>query len=281
MRFERIDGRLVAVECPQCKPDAHAQAHAPSAALELRIKIQRVRYAKPDGSWTIAEVLLDGAPPAHTDTPLEAGRMFAAVGPLGSPQVGDLLEVYGNFQHDAKWGWQLAVQRSVPVVAGTDQALRAFLARFPQVGPRRAEQILQALGSREAVIAALENDPTRLTAVAGITEARAREIAQAYIDMADLRESAMFLASLDLGEALTAQILDEYGADAKRNLGENPYQLMELAGIGFKRADEIARRLHVAVDDPRRLAAAVLHLLDAIEDRGHTYASMNDLLSVY
>lgn len=168
----------------------------------------------------------------------------------------------------------------MPVVAGTDQALLAFLARFPNVGPRRAEQILQKLGSRDAVVHALEKDPTRLTVVAGITEARAKEIGETYKDLADLRESAFFLAGLDLGEALTAQILEAFGGDTKVVLTEDPYELMELPGIGFKRADDVAQRLKIASDDPRRLAAAALYLLEQVEQEGHTFATINDLMGV-
>lgn len=278
IRREQVQGRWVTLECPVCKPEKHGSAHAPSGMLELRIRIQRVRFAKPDGSRTIVDALLDGPPPP--DSPLEEGRPFPVIGKLGTVSLGDLLEVRGNFQHDAQWGWQFQAQRGIPVVAGTDQALRAFLARFPQVGPRRAEQIMQKLGSRQAVVHALEHDPIRLTAVSGITEARAKEIGQAYRDLAGLRESAMFLTGLELGEALSAQILDEYGADAKTVLVEDPYHLMELRGVGFKRADDVAQRLGVAKDDPRRLAAAVLYLMTDVRDEGHTYATLNDLLAV-
>lgn len=274
----QVEGKWVTLECPICNPDEHAEEHAPSGMLELRVRVQRVRFVKPDGSRTIVDALLDGPPPA--DSPLEEDRPFPVIGKLGKVELGDLLEVRGNFQHDAQWGWQFIAQRSIPVVAGTDQALRAFLARFPNVGQKRAEQILQRLGSREAVIHALEKEPLRLTVVAGITEARAKEIGQAYRDLAGLRESAMFLAGLELGEELTAQILDEYGADAKTVLVEDPYQLMELRGVGFKRADDVARRLSVSKDDPRRLAAAVLFLMHEVEDQGHTYATINDLLAV-
>ena len=279
IRWDRVNGKLAAVECPSCNPADHGGGdHPPLPPVELRIKIQGVRFAKPDGSWTVAEALADGDLPE--DCPLDEGRSFSAVGALGKVANGDLLEVYGNFQHDAKWGWQLVVQRAVPVVAGTNQALVAFLSRFPQVGLTRAQQILQALGSREAVIEALEKDPERLTVVAGITSERARKIAESYVELSDLRESALYLAGLDLGEALTAQILETYGADAKSVLAEDPYQMMELPGVGFKRADDLARRVGIKGEDPRRLAAAVLFLIKEVEGQGHTWSTINDLMGV-
>lgn len=279
VRFERISGQLVVTECPTCKPEVHGAGEAPSAPLELRVKVMRVRFVKPDGSWTVTEALLDDMQ-APADSPLREGEPFSLVGALGSVRVDDLIEVFGNFQHDPKWGWQFIAQRAIAVVAGTEQSLRAFLARFPHVGKKRAEQILRKLGSREAVVEALEKDPLALTVVDGITEERARAIAAAYLELGDLRESAKFLAGLELGEGLTAQILDRYGADAKQVVSEDPYQLMELPGIGFKRADDLGRRLKIPANDPRRLAAATLFLLEETESDGHTFATVNDLLSV-
>lgn len=81
VRWDRTNGKLVAVECPSCQPGTHGSEHAPSAPLELRLKIQKVRFSKPDGSWTVAEARFDGTPPA--DSPVDSGDGFSVVGPLG------------------------------------------------------------------------------------------------------------------------------------------------------------------------------------------------------
>ena len=67
---------------------------------------------------------------------------------------------------------------------------------------------------------------------------------------------------------------------------EDPYQLMTLGGVAFLRADGIARKLThtdgtqmIASDDPRRLAAATLYLIETVERQGHTWSTIDDLLN--
>ncbi|MGC3221255.1 helix-hairpin-helix domain-containing protein, partial [Enterococcus faecium] len=44
------------------------------------------------------------------------------------------------------------------------------------------------------------------------------------------------------------------------NNEENPYQLVEdIEGIWFKRADNLAEKIGIAADSPRRIRAAFLH----------------------
>lgn len=280
--FKSSNGRFSIVRCGACAPDEHG-ASAPVAppALELRLKIQRIRFTKPDGSWVIAEALLDGPLPATDhDLPIVVGVPFSIVGKLGTIKVGDLLEAYGSFENNANYGWQFKVSRAMPLVDGTDQALCAFMARLPQIGKRRAEKILQKLGSRAAVLEAFDKDPSRLCVVEGVTPARAEAMAKAYKDMGALRATVMWLASLELGEGLTAQIIDEYGEDARTIITEDPFVLMSLKGVGFTRADEVGQKLGVARDDPRRLAAATLQLLHAAEREGHTWSTLDQLLLI-
>lgn len=274
---ERRDGRFVIVGCAVCAPDRH---QAPAPASRLRVRVTRIMFERPDHAFTIARTevveVVESA-----DGRLTPSTVLGVKGRLPHPlRVGDILEVYGSAS-SGQYGLELQAQSAVPVVAATDQALRAFLARLPQVGPRRAEQLLQALGGRKAVVEALEHHPERLTVVAGITLERAEAMARAYNESSAIRDSAMFLAELDLGEALTAAILDEWGADARTILLDDPYVLMQLRGVGFVRADEIARtKLRIADDDPRRLAAAVLDLMEQAEREGHTFATVEDLAAL-
>lgn len=278
---DRIKGKFTIVACAACHPEEHAGV-APSPPMELRIRVSRVRYTGQD-RFLIVEATLDGTcPPVEGMDPVEAGQTFSVKGPLGpKAATGDLVDVYGNWQSDAKYGWGFVAMRSTPVVGATDAGLIAFLGRFPNVGRRRAQGILQALGSREAVLEALEKNPQALVVVDGITEARAALIGAEYMANIELKDADIFLRGLDLGEAFVAQLLETYEGSAKQVLLEDPYQLMELPGVGFKTADDIAKKLGIGSEDPRRLAAAVLHLLKSVEQQGHTWSTANDLLAVY
>ena len=259
--------------CPTCNPQLGAE-RAPAA--EYQFRIQRLKFVK--DTFGIVEAVLVGAIPE--DCPIQQGRVFSAKGPFGAVHPGDLLDVRGRFSQDPKWGWQFSAETAIPVVAGTDQALCAFLGRFKNIGQARAERILQHFGGRENTLAMLDGAPERLAEISGITPERAREIGDAYKAQSDLRDSALFLAGLSLGESLTAKILEMYGPDAKVILSEDPYDLMNLSGVGFKTADDVARKLQVNVEDPRRLSAAVRHLIEQATQEGHTWSTIEDLMEV-
>lgn len=276
--------------CPTCAPTRHGVAVPGEPVPEpvtLQIKVQRVGFTKPaDGFAIIDACLHECAIPA--DAPIAEGRAFVVKGNLGPKvAVGDVFNVYGAFVNDPRYGWQYAARRAIRVLAGTDVGLRAWLAGFPQVGPVRSSAILQHFGSRQVVIEVLETRPEALAVIPGITAERALEIGRAFVEQSALTESVMFLAELQVSESLLAQVLETYGQDAQAEVRADPYQLMTLEGVGFKTADDIRVRLNVilrrentpeiGLDDPRRLAAAVLQLLDSVEREGHTWATEADL----
>ena len=270
-------------ECPSCRapaPDAAPEPTVPAAAFGLRVKVQRIRHESPDGSFAVAEVTLDDdqLDTCPVDLPVERDVAFGCVGPLGKIQVADLLTVYGRFE-PSKWGLQFKTIRAVRTVGSTLQSLRAFLAGLPHIGQSRAKAIIEHIGDRKAVLHAIEHEPLRLAEVNGITEERALAIQKAYLAEGELREIDEWLAGLEVGEGTRASILDKWAKDAKWYLEEDPYRLMELRGFGFKKADELATsRFGIRSDDPRRAAAAIIHLLEEEENEGHTFAVLSDLI---
>jgi hypothetical protein len=278
-------GRFVIASCPNCNPAlAGRGAAGPAAtAVEVRVRIQQVRSNRPDGTWTIASAVVDAGAALPTDTFIQAGRAFTVVGALGPDlKIGDVLEVRGTPEQHDRFGWQLKCDRAVPAVAATDAGLVAFLTRFPNVGQQRAEAILRTLGGRAAVIDALENDPSRLATVRGITEERAQQIAAEYGRKAGVKDALFFLSELGIpaGSAMEARIIEAFGAELRETISEDPYALMAVEGIGFNRADEVAKKMGVKDEDPRRTTAAVLALLEAAEQEGHTWSTVEDLVEL-
>ena len=76
------------------------------------------------------------------------------------------------------------------------------------------------------------------------------------------------------------KIFKKYQYQALEIIQENPYRLIDdIEGIGFIKADELAKRLGVASDDPRRIRAALLYVIDQIAiQKGHTYVYHKQLL---
>lgn len=274
-----VDRKIVA--CGACNAElrgthakqAEAAAAVTDAPVECSVRVNQVRYST--DSFTVLSVTLNTV--SGGASPFTPGSIMAVVGGcLSTARPEDELLVRGTFEH-SQHGWQLRASSAVPQIGATDRGLLAFLQRFPNVGAARAQRIVAQLGGREAVLRVLEHDPAALTAVDGITPERAQEIGAAFREAGELREGALFLADLQLGEALSNAVLAAWGASAKATILENPYNLRSLSGVGFIKADQVAQRMGIARDDDRRLEAAVEVLLSEQEDEGHTFSTIDDL----
>ena len=95
----------------------------------------------------------------------------------------------------------------------------------------------------------IEREPERLAEIKGISERKAREIAGQVEEKKDMREAMIFLQQYGISTALAVKIYQKYGTEIYRVIRENPYRMADdLEGVGFRIADEIARRAGIQAD---------------------------------
>lgn len=94
------------------------------------------------------------------------------------------------------------------------------------------------------------------------------------------------LRPLGLGESMAQRVISHFGSPRLEMIlfdldpiKRNPYLLMDVEGISFKRADGIAMSLGITNDnDPRRRKALIKHTLEQNASLGHTYLPKPKLL---
>ena len=154
-----------------------------------------------------------------------------------------------------------------------------FLAgkQFPGVGQKTAEKIVDALGT--GAIDKISADPHVLDGVK-LRSAVKKSIIDNLQANQGLDQVIIGLNDYGFGSNLISTIVDHYGEDALHIISENPYQLaVEIDGISFKRADQVAAKLGIAGDDSRRIRAAIIQSLDDLTmATGDTYTSAKPLL---
>ncbi len=154
-----------------------------------------------------------------------------------------------------------------------------FLAgkQFPGVGQKTAEKIVDALGT--GAIDKISADPHVLDGVK-LRSAVKKSIIDNLQANQGLDQVIIGLNDYGFGSNLISTIVDHYGEDALHIISENPYQLaVEIDGISFKRADQVAAKLGIAGDDSRRIRAAIIQSLDDLTmATGNTYTSAKPLL---
>jgi exodeoxyribonuclease V alpha subunit len=232
-----------------------------SGEIGLTVTVEDVVFRSADGSYVVVR-----ATPEHSPTPL------VLVGGLGDVSPGETLLVRGQAQRHASYGDRFVVSSFAPVTPSTQEGIRRYLGSglVPGIGPAMAERIVEAFGDRTLEV--ISTQSLRLREVPGIGARRAGAIAEAVRSRAADAEVLSYLHGLGMGRSLSQRIRKRYGADTVRVLREDPYLVAEqVRGVGFLTADRIGRALGYAVDDPRRAAGAVLHVLGRAADQGHVF----------
>lgn len=144
------------------------------------------------------------------------------------------------------------------------------------VGPSLAGRIVKKF--KEDSFRIIENEPERLAEVKGISERKAQEIYQQFHDKQDMRQAMMFLSKYGISTAYAVKIYNEYGSRLYDIIRENPYRLAEdVSGIGFRLADDIARRAGISQDSDYRIRSGVIYVLLQASMNGHVFLPVEEL----
>src|SRR5690606_10288243 len=201
-----------------------------------------------------------------------ARGLITAVGKFPFVGTGSSVRLTGEFTRDAKHGEQFRVQALVAIEPETLQGIERYLASgiIPGVGPGFAKRIVEAFGDQTLKV--LDEDSARLREVPGLGDARCKEIQAKWVEQRAMSSLGILLQTHGVGVHLVRKIVAKYGDRATEVVQTQPYRLaMDVRGIGFKTADQLAASMGLGKEHPDRLRAGVLHCLYQICDAGHLY----------
>ncbi len=205
---------------------------------------------------------------------------LTVVGDLGNVQVGETLRVRGRFVEHPVHGRRFQVHSFTPVLPSSREGMTRYLSSglIPGIGKKLAQRLVLEFGEQALDVIATQS--AKLRSVPGVGKARAQAISSAVRERREEAELMSYLHGLGLGPALARKLRKEYGERAVQIIREDPYLVAEqVEGVGFRTADAIGRASGLALDDPRRAAGAVLHLLAQAADQGNTYSTIDLLAS--
>jgi exodeoxyribonuclease V alpha subunit len=131
------------------------------------------------------------------------------------------------------------------------------------------------------VIQLLENrDIKSLMKIKGIGNQVALRLIDEYEESKDYSSIYMELGQLGLTHTFIKKLVDFYHSpdtviDVVRN---NPYDLVRVDGVGFKKADEVACKVGIGQYDPKRIKGFLLHHLNEQGEAGKSYLFYQELM---
>lgn len=209
------------------------------------------------------------------------GEKFIAAGRMFGVQAGSTLELKGRWVDHPKHGRQFKVTSLDVVLSDSTTGVVRWLAeRMPGIGRGRATKLVERFGV-PGVWDVIEKEPHRLAEIDGVALATVTKIVEAYkAERAD-RERMVRFKDLGLTDSQVSRIIERWGDDAEQRMRDNPYALAEeIHGFGFKRADEIARRMGLPLDAPARLRAGLAYMLGEARQQGHVFVVAGKLVAM-
>ena len=188
---------------------------------------------------------------------------------------------FGQWGQHPKFGWQFNATRYEGVQISGGSAVVQYLSSgiFAGIGKKTAQRVVDALGE-DALTLILEK-PEALDQVPKLTKNAAKSIRETLAQQQGAEQILTPLLEYGLSPSQAMKVYKRYQGLALEKIKEDPYQLMEdIQGIGFLRADALAQGMGIAADDPRRIRASLMYVIDKIAiQRGHTYVLYQQLAS--
>ena len=232
----------------------------------LKGYIEHIIYRNGDNGYTVFNMVSDG-------------EEITCVGALESADLGETIKAFGDFTEHALYGSQFKINSYEIISAEDVVSMERYLGSgaIKGLGTALAARIIKKF--KQDTFRIIEEEPERLVEIKGISERKAREIALQMEEKKEMREAMTFLQKYGISNTLAIKIYDKYGMKLYKVMKENPYTLAEdIAGIGFRIADEIASKIGIHTDSDYRIRSGILYILLQATAEGHLYLPEDMLL---
>ena len=204
---------------------------------------------------------------------------LTCVGTFPFISEGEFMQLTGDYTDHPVYGQQFIIE-SYDLKEPEDlYSIERYLCSgaIKGIGEALAGRIVKRF--KEDTFRIIEEEAERLAEIKGISARMAREIYCQFEEKRDMRSAMLFLQQYNIAGNLAVKIYTEYGQRMYDILRENPYRLAEdITGVGFKTADDIARRIGIGNDSDYRIKAGIMYALLQASSDGHVYLPEHDIL---
>lgn len=209
---------------------------------------------------------------------IKNNQKITITGHLSHVNPGQQVSLAGAWTMHPKFGRQFEVCQCIAHNPTTLIGLKKYLGSglIKGIGPTYAERLVEHFGLE--VLSVIEKTPERLSSIPGIGAGRITRIIQAWQDQKEISSIMVFLQEKGISASFSAKIYKHYKQESLAILTNNPYKLIDdIWGIGFKTADQIAQKIGLASDSPKRIRAGVCYAISSVISMGHLYIELEEL----
>lgn len=187
-------------------------------------------------------------------------------------------EIQGHWSKNPKHGVQYEVESYEEVIVPSKEGIIAYLSsgQIKGIGSKMAERIFDAFGLNTLNV--LDHEPEKLLTISGISKTKLKKICDSYLANRGARDVVAFLAPHGITPNRAVQLYREYGNETMEIVKNHPYRLCEIAGIGFRSADQIAMNMGFAKVSAERVDEGLMFTLTEAEGKGHLCMEKKDFV---
>lgn len=240
--------------------------------MQLEGTLKTITFRNPENGFSVLKFTVEGE-----------ARPVAVTGTFPELSVGESLRMDGDWTVHPKYGKQFLCTQSEVFFPDSGSGLIAYLSGgfFKGIGEATAKRLVDAFGKDLVNILDGDGDKLFQKKIKGFSGKKVTQFLHDWKQMRESRETMLFLYGHGILGSIAIRLWRQYGESTIRIITENPYILCEeVWGVGFVKADEIARKVGLPEWSAERLEAGLCYtILKASSAEGHTYLPKETLLS--
>ena len=234
--------------------------------MEITGEITNIIYSNEVNSYMVAEFETDD-------------ELITVVGYLPFIHEGDSLKLIGKIVEHKEYGRQFKIDTFEKIMPKTLGALERYLANgnIKGIGEILAKRIIKKFG--EETVYVFKCEPQRLAEIKGISEEKAKEISQSFIENWEVWQIVGFLDRFGIGAEYAKKVYNLLGINAIEQIENNPYILIDIArGVDFKQIDKMALDLGISSNNEKRITSGIKYGLIRTTYNGHSCVLKENLI---
>lgn len=231
--------------------------------LNITGQLIKIRYKNDENQYTVAQFLPD-----------ETGAKIMITGYIIGVKEGDCLDISGVWEKHAKYGQQFKIESYQPLLPKSIEAIKEYLKSFAVQGLSRKKinTLVKEFGDKTLEI--IDSDPDKLESIHGFGKVLSKNIMESWESHNEVRKLISFLQKHEIPVSASAEIYKKYGSAAVDRINDNPFSLLvDLPDISFDLIDSLAHKLGFDRNNPMRIQACILNLLELFASDGNVYST--------
>ena len=192
---------------------------------------------------------------------------------------GEKVALEGEYTAHATYGEQFKVEKYEILPPEDEESMERYLGSgaIKGVGAALAARIVRRFGRRPS--GSLRRSRNGCRRSKGSATGKPGRSPPRFMRRGICEKAMIFLQQYGISSSLGVKIYQRYGGDIYHVIQENPYQLADdISGVGFRIADEIAKRAGIQFDSEYRIKCGIFYVLQQSAAEGHIYLPREELL---